>query len=157
MNNNQTELSQADTEVSLSDIPAVPAGSVFDAMQSAIEGDGVFSLGRIQIYTDHSIPGESVVFMHDPVPGSEHKYIQLKDGERTFTIAGPVSAFPFHKVLRRCLWDSGYIGECTGGGYVSVKPNGELIVDQLSIDFGMGDHKRAKAAFERAVLNASSA
>lgn len=121
------------------------------AFIAALQGAIVNEIGRCQVYSDYK-KNETVIFIHDPVARSEHKYIFAVAGNHTYIVAAPMEWTEYHKfILARVSAAAGKPAHCPGGGYVGIGGNGVIWVDRRSGDFGPGDHKRAKEALERAV------
>lgn len=121
------------------------------AFLGALRGTPVREIGRYQVYCDYS-QSLTVVFIHDPRSGSEHKYIFAEASQRTYVVACPVDWTALHRlILERINAASGESANCPGGGYVYVKTDGSLVVDRESQHYGRGNHERAKKLLEDAV------
>jgi hypothetical protein len=122
----------------------------------ALRGESVAEIDRFQVYSHYS-PDETVVFIHDATGSAKHKYIFAETGEgHSYIVAAPTSWTGYHReILARVTAAHGARATCPGGGYVSVNQEGEIEVYSDSVDFGRGDHPRAKEALERAVRNIS--
>jgi hypothetical protein len=122
----------------------------------AILGEDIRSIGRYQVFTD-TTDTERVVFIHEPTGRCRHKYIFAQTDDKTFIIAAPVEWTEYHReILARVRAATGKQAYCPGGGYLSVKENGDLWVGDRSGDFGPGDHTRAEKAFKAAVAKGAN-
>lgn len=146
----------------LSEIPTKEAGSlctpdVETGVLRALRREPVTSIGRFLVHTDFSKSDRTVVFVQDCTGSVEHKYIFAHSTNHTYIVAMPMPWILLHRhILARVLAAAGTHVSCSGGGYVSISPDGALCVDRLSTDFGTGNHVVAKAAFERAVRQTAS-
>jgi hypothetical protein len=127
------------------------AKSMEKAFIEALQGKDVREIGRYQVYSDYC-ENETVVFIHEPTGRSNHKYIFAVADGHTYIVAAPMEWTDYHReILVRVSAASGTRAICPGGGYVEVLSDGTLRVDRSSVDFGQGDHQRAKKALEDAV------
>ena len=141
----------------LSEFPTKVAGSlcapdVETGVLRALRREPISSIGRYLVHTDFSHPAQTVVFVQDTTGSVEHKYIFAHTAEHTYIVAMPMPWILLHKhILARVQAAAGSEVWCPGGGYVTIEADGVLCVDRLSTDFGAGDHRMAKRAFEKAV------
>ncbi len=121
------------------------------AFLAALQGQAVREIGKYQVYTDYR-ENETVVFIHEPTGRTCHKYIFAITEAHTYIVAAPMDWTRLHReILASVSAASGQSARCPGGGYVKVRSDGSLLVNQTSGDFGEGDHLRAKTALEEAV------
>jgi hypothetical protein len=121
------------------------------AFVAALRGEDVRAIGKYQVYSDYR-DNETVVFIHDPTGQSDHKYIFANTRSHTYIVAAPIVWTEFHRDIWKYVKNAAGADVCPdGGGYVRQLPDGELVVNSRSEQFGSGDHARAKKAFEDAV------
>ena len=143
-------------EVVINDQPelSLHGANIEEQFKRAVLGSPETMVGKYQCYTDFSVANEVVVFLHDSSGQSEHKYIIAEGAGKTFIVAAPIVWTPLHReILKRISAAIGTSAHCPGGGWVSIAIDGRLVVDRRSMDFGEGDHDRARLAFERAISN----
>lgn len=125
------------------------------AFLKALQRKPVASIGRYQVYTDFSRDDRTVVFVHNPSGEEQHKYILAHTDKHTFVVAAPMGWTFLHKtIVARVMAATNDAVFCSGGGFVSIETEGNLVVDGASTDYGAGDHATAKAALAAAVRNA---
>lgn len=118
---------------------------------AALRGETVTDIDRYQVYSDYT-PDRTVVFIHDPRGQDKHKYIIAEAGQHVYIVAAPMEWTAFHEyILRRVSEAAGEEATCYGGGYVDILDGGYLKVYGQSIDFGTGDHTKARDFFSEAV------
>lgn len=141
------------------------------AMESALLGALISKSRAVQkigteekqylIYTDYSDSSETVVFVHDPLERSRHKYIIASaygplGNEHSVIICAPMAWTPMHHDLLTRVWAAtGALYVCSGGGYVDLSADNQIDVNGQSGDYGEGNHARALGAFQRAVRNSA--
>jgi hypothetical protein len=128
-----------------------------ELLMFALQRHEVTQINEYRVYTDFSDPSVVVVLVHERVDEAMHKYIFARSADKTYIVAAPMKWFCFHRhLLEMVSMASGQNAHCSGGGFVIIREDGKMLCSGHSTDFGKGDHRRAKEAFERAV-RASSA
>jgi hypothetical protein len=127
-----------------------------EALLRALLGEDVRIAGRYNVYCDIT-PEVTAVLVHDATGVSEHKYLNVKCGNRLYIVAAPEAWTGEHReILERVAAVAEGPVFPDGGGRLKILPDGALLVGGYSSRYGRGDHDRAKAAFCRAVANARS-